>query len=716
MKSDSKNEITIKVKTLNTTTFPININKRSKISDLKTEIFKKVRIHQNNQKLIFQGKVLENDKSLTDYKIEEYDVIHLVETDSRQYQQPTSSNQNSNQNSNSNSNLGEYERLINSIFPSFDDILSSLRTNNNNTNNNNNNNNGNVINDLRNNDEEGIFDSFKHLLKYNTYNYVKATEVLNQNIDNLYNMYNNLIDLNLENSKRIKKLYCLNLNTNFKVGQWIDLRDRFDNWIEGQITEKRDHQIKVQYIGMAINMNEWLDTSSERIAPFRTYTIQKNLKNFFSLYPNKSPEYNREQIHSEQQNLVHVDVKKYEPINNHLIIFMDLIKEKIREILKSKTKLDGGGFDSKEAFLDYERFYSLSLMQIFPLLDRFGRILIDLANFLMYKSYKYFEDNIFNFRKNVYDESLRFMNIHDRRETVNKNRLKVFQTLVQFSCAKIEKDENIENIINNQSNNNNENNNNNRRPLYGIFINRPRELTRQDYINRSRRYMVGREHVSIIQNNKNINKSTKETQTDPIKNKFEIIQEQKKVSCIYIKSSYNKLILKLNENKDNNKDNNKENNKDNSNNNNKDKKNNIENNKDNNKNNNKDNNKDKKDNNDNKEKNENKVKSNEISNKEIKSNNNIKNNNYNNPPAVNKSNALFRSTKSNVIRKEKIEIDAGKKEEKKNQNINVNQSQNLNNLKLHKSVDKNGHLNNRNNKKGTFRIGKLNGKSIAKKK
>ena len=39
--------------------------------------------------------------------------------------------------------------------------------------------------------------------------------------------------------------------------------------------------------------------------------------------------------------------------------------------------------------------------------------------------------------------------------------------------------------------------------------------------------MVGREHVSIIQNNKNINKSTKETQTDPVKKRFEIIQEQK---------------------------------------------------------------------------------------------------------------------------------------------------------------------------------------------
>ena len=83
---------------------------------------------------------------------------------------------------------------------------------------------------------------------------------------------------------------------------------------------------------------------------------------------------------------------------------------------------------------------------------------------------------------------------------------------------------------------------------------------------------------------------------------------------------------------------------------------------------------------------------------------------------MSKNNALFRSTKSNVIRKEKIEIDAGKKEEKKDQNINVNHSQNINNFKLHKSVDKNGHLNHKNNKRGTFRIGKLNGKSTAKKK
>ena len=706
----SNNEITIKVKTLNSTTFPININKRAKISELKAAIFQKVRIHSNNQKLIFQGKVLDNTKSLTDYKIEQYDVIHLVETDSRQYQEPPSSNTNSNSNG---SSLGEYERLINSIFPSFDDILNSLRSNNNNNNTNNNNinnnnnntnnnninninnininNNGNSINDLTgNNDNEGIFDSFKHLLKYKSYNYVRAGEVITQNFDNLYNMYNNLIDLNLDNSKNIKKLYSLNYNTNFKVGQWIDFKDRFDNWIEGQITSIRDNKVKVQYLGMPPNMNEWLNKTSDRIAVFRSYTLQKNLKNFFSLYPNKSQEYNREQIHVQENiPISYTGIKKFEPLNNHLVLFMDLFKEKIKNIMKIKEKVDRGTtyFMSKDEFLDSERLYFLSCMQVFPLLDRFGRIMIDLANFLMYNSYNYFEDNIFNFRKNVYDESLRFMNIHDRRETVNKNRLKHFQTLVQFSCAKTEKDDNIENLLNNNENgnhnnenNNNSNNNNSRRPLYGIFISRPREPTRQDYINRSRRYMVAREHIDII-SNKTTNNLTKYTQTDPIKKKFDKIKQEKKVINIFIKSSYDKKIIKTTENKENN----------------------------------------------NKVNNLNEIKLN-LNNNPISKNNNINinnniinNNNVNNNNVINnKGNILLRSTANNhnnIIRKEKIQIEAKKKEDEKrevsnnnNNNNNNSNNNNLNNIKLHRSVDKKMHSNYTRVKKGGYKVTKSKGK------
>ena len=680
----NSNEITIKIKTLNTTTFPINIYKKAKISELKSEIFKKVRIHSNNQKLIFQGKVLDNNKYISDYKIENYDVIHLVETDSRNYQEPPSNN-NNNENP-----LNEYERMINSIFPPLDTLFRNYRNNNNNNQNNNDNNqnrinnnqNENVINNNSNreNDTEGIFDSFKYLLKYSSYNFIRSGEVITQNYDNLYNMYNNLIDLNLENSKSIKKLYSSNYNTNYKVGQWVDIRDRYDNWIEGQITGISNNRIKVQYMGMAPNMNEWIEMKSERVALFRTYTSQKNLKNFYSLYPNKSNQYNRDQIHAQENiPLYYTGIKEFKPLNNHLILFLDLFKEKIKGLLKIQEKLDRGvgTFDSKEDFLDNERFYFLGCMQIFPLLDRFGRILIDLANYLMYKSYKYFEDNIFNFRKNVYDESLRFMNIYDRKETVNKNRLKHFQTLVQFSCAKIEEDENIGNLNNNNSNNinnNNQNNDNIRRPLYGIIINRPREPTVQDHINRSRRYMVARIHLDIIakpdkkKKEKNINEYA---QTDLIIKKFDIIKKDKNVCNIFLKAEYKKPVIKL-ENKENNHlvINNNINNKIND------------------------------------------SKMNPIININITSNNNLINKPKNNNTLLKSTGTNFNNNNKSIIKKEKIQIDANKKEEDEKE-INIrNNIKNATGSRIHKSMDRYSIFNNK-GKKGGYRL-KSKGKLFKK--
>ena len=681
----NENEITIKIKTMNTTTFPINIYKKAKISELKSEIFKKVRIHSNNQKLIFQGKVLDNNKFISDYKIEQYDVIHLVETDSRGYQDPPSNN-NNNTNSNIDTTLNEYERMINSIFPPLNSIFNNFRTNNSNNNNNNNitNQNQNSINNINANnssDTEGIFDSFKYLLKYKTYNFPRSGEVITQNFDNLYNMYNNLIDLNMENSKSIKKLYSSNYNTKFKVGQWVDIKDRYDTWIEGQITSINNNKVKVHYLGMPPNMNEWIDIKSERLAIFRTYTSQKDLKNFYSLYPNKITEYNRDQIHVEENRpIYYTGIKKFDPLNNHLILFMDLFKEKIKKIIKIKEELERGvgWYHSKEDFLDSERFYYLGCMQLYPLLDRFGRILIDLANYLMYNSYKYFEDNIFNFRKNVYDESLRFMNIYDRRETVNKNRLKHFQTLVQFSCTKIDKDENNENNNNRNNNNNiNQNNNNeNRRPYYGIIINRVREPTREDIINRSRRYMVAREHINIISNKINKPKIDEKTQTELLFKKFNILKEAKKEIEIFIKSEPTKKIDKImfKENINISNSNNNLNNF-----------NNIL----------------------------NEPKTNPIININITNHNNSSNKIKNNNILLRSSANAFNNNK-NIIKKEKILIDAKKKDEDEKEIKIQNNIKNNNGFRIHKSMDRYSHLNNTKGRKGTYKL-KSKGKIFNKK-
>ena len=503
-------------------------------------------------------------------------------------------------------------------------------------------------------------------------------------------MYNNLIDLNLENTKSIKKLYSSNYNTKYKVGQWVDIKDRYDTWIEGQITGINNNRVKVNYLGMPPNMNEWLEMKSDRLALFRTYTSQKNLKNFYSLYPNKGNEYNREQIHvQENVPLYYTGIKKFEPLNNHLILFMDLFKEKIKSLLKIQEYINRGvnKFESKEDFLNNERFYFLGCMQIFPLLDRFGRIMIDLANYLMYNSYKYFEDNIFNFRQNVYDESLRFMNIYDRRETVNKNRLKHFQTLVQFSCAKIEKDENIENVNNNINNNNDSNNNNNniRRPYYGIIINRPREPTRQDYINRSRRYMVARIQFDIKAKG-NIKKGINQySQTEPIIKIFDVIKKDKNVVNIFFKGEKKiKEIKEIKEIKIENKENIHLDNKNDNNNNNKII---IE------------------------------PKNNSVININITSNNNIINKTKNNNILLRSSANNFNNNQNkNIIKKEKIQIDAKRKEEddKEIKIQNTNNNKNTTALRLHKSVDRYSHMNNTKLKKGTYKL-KSKGKIFNKK-
>jgi hypothetical protein len=270
------------------------------------------------------------------------------------------------------------------------------------------------------------------------------------------------------------------------------------------------------------------------------------------------------------------------------------------------------------------------------------------------------------------------MNIYDRKETVNKNRLKHFQTLVQFSCAKIETDENLENI-NNNGNSNNQNNENNRRPLYGIIINRPREPTVQDHINRSRRYMVAREHIDIIakpNKKKNINNNINEyTQTELNIKKFDVIKKEKKVCNIFLKAEYkkdNKVDKKL-ENKENSllEINSKTNN-------------NIL----------------------------NEPKMNPIININITSNNNVINKTKNNNPLLRSSATNFNNNKS-IIKKEKIQIDAKKKEEDEKE-INIkNNIKNTTGLKLHKSMERYGHLNNTKVKRGTYKL-KSKGKLFKK--
>ena len=409
---ESSNEILIKIKTLNSTTIPLKIYTNETIGGLKNKIFQKIRVSVINQRLIFQGKVLQNDKQISDYKIEESDVIHLVETDNRNYQPPPSSSSITNSD-NTQTQTNPYLAIFNSIFTSHP-------TSQNNTQN------------LSQNDTEGIYDSFKHILYPSTFNLQNTTEIITQSINSIYNLIDTSNFLNFDNSARIKNLYQNNIGgLEFKVGQWIDIRDQNLQWIEGQIIEVKDKQVKVHYIGTSSRMNEWIGTNSDRLALFRTYTAQENKLNekYSSAHPNKEDPNPNDTMHFTK-------VKKFSCISNDIIIFLDVIKEKITRILNQKEVLKHNRFDSKDALFDNERYEMLMIMQLYPLLDKFGRLLTDMAYYLMNTSFNYYTDNSYLFRKHIYDESLRFMNIYDTSETVMKNRLAQYQNLTKYSILR----------------------------------------------------------------------------------------------------------------------------------------------------------------------------------------------------------------------------------------------------------------------------------------
>jgi len=523
-------EILIKIKTMNSTTFPINIIKSSKISELKSKIFHKVRIHTTNQRLIYQGKVLDNSKKLEDYKIGDGDVIHLIETNNQNYQQPPNNN-NNNINTINNNNNNISSRIMESFFPNFTNLLrrsnniSEIRSNSTNPRPLNNNNNINT---------SGISDSFKHLIFSNKYNFSQSGEILTQQINTISNLIELSSNINPINAEITKFTYS-NKNNNFKIGQWIDVQEvNTQKWIEGQIINmrERDNTINVHYLGRPRNNNEWIKIDSERIALFRTFTSQDFLKNYYCPYPNS--------FNNNNNNNQLSYTKKFEPITNDLIIFIDIMKKNIEKILKIKEKFDNNYFESKIESDINLRYLNLLYMQLFPMLDKIGRLFVDLSNYLMYYSYKSFEDNIYLFKKNLSDESLRFMNVNDSSERVIKARINYFQKLCKFSVLKTDKEFDFMENNNNIDLNNNNNiirNENNNRPQFGIILNvRSYQQTREEEIRnaiqRSRNYSIFNQNFAIKNRKKKYEKKFDVLIIDKIKNIVQFLPKKKNEKII----------------------------------------------------------------------------------------------------------------------------------------------------------------------------------------
>lgn len=86
-------------------------------------------------------------------------------------------------------------------------------------------------------------------------------------VQNIINSKNKFDDQQIQQTKTITGFDFT--KSKLEVGQWIDVKDTIDQWLEAQVIRVRNNQAYVHYNGWGTRWDEWIDFSSPRIAQFK---------------------------------------------------------------------------------------------------------------------------------------------------------------------------------------------------------------------------------------------------------------------------------------------------------------------------------------------------------------------------------------------------------------------------------------------------------------
>jgi hypothetical protein len=453
--------IKIKLKTINGDALEISIDNALKVHDLKQIIENKLNIPSRRQRLIFQGRVLNEEMRLIDYKIEDGHVIHLVEQNVTLTNDIESNNRGHLNNLNENfininpnpdrmerysnflnmllnHNSGSVSSNVNSgssgFIPSsnnpFQSIFANTITNS-------------LLNSLNINSNQSttyqIPDSFKNLERPYSFNKIQSIEVIKQNINLIKEIIKNTqhIDNFQSAYKTTKKLFNIS-NTysrkyiNYKIGQWVDAKDSLDQWAEAQIIDikENDNLALLKFlpqISSSTASNEWISMNSERITLFRTYTLQSPFSKYNSAFPNSKSE----------SELVMTDIGNFDKFDNldDLINFMDNLREKIIKIIQTKEALyakKSRFYENKiteEEITSREKILCMLIMQVYPLMDRIGRLFTDFSNYLYNHSFNKFQDDLEKYKTNFSSNLFEERNTSRNMEEILNKKINMFKEL-----------------------------------------------------------------------------------------------------------------------------------------------------------------------------------------------------------------------------------------------------------------------------------------------
>jgi len=309
-------------------------------------------------------------------------------------------------------------------------------------------------------------------------------ETITQNLFQVKNMiefgnYNEFKENNNENKEY--DMNCFDLDKRIlEKGQWVDVKDTVNKWLEAQVIEvnKDKKKVKIHYNNWGDKWDEWINTNSPRIMPFRYHTRQKSLTNYNSPFPNKKPNPNISLLSFDNNSdtnknnlLQNIEEKGFIEILNEFIKINQVISGLSSSILSEHN-------NNNDNIIENQKKFYYNLKRLIPILDRFGRIYSDISTFfddLMRKNgIELISKNLFKGNSNIH-EDLKYFSFEERTkmtkeilskysESENKNgTLNFVSPINNFDAKLINYIPNIDTplLISERNTNNNHNDSNN---------------------------------------------------------------------------------------------------------------------------------------------------------------------------------------------------------------------------------------------------------------
>ena len=327
-------KITIKIQTMDNS-FSVSIINTATILALKQQISTLYKIPVEAQRLIYQGKLINDNDTIVNLKITTDCVVHLVARALEDANPPQEGANNSNNNNNF-YNMNN-ELLGDELIPVIQAPLRATRRR------------AHVI--LPHFDMSECFETlYQNLISINNFQKCKTS----------FKKDNNSRGANMETFDFLKSTY--------EVGEWVDVKDTIEQWLEAQVIQVRGTKAYVHYNEWAPRWDEWIDFSSPRIRNLKVYTLQPPSSVFSSPYPGRACDSNVEPQERSIDSIYYLE-KSREHLNN-------LVKDidKILELRKKKKKIFDKGYLNEA-----DREILFTATQMIPFMDRCGRLLSDLS-------------------------------------------------------------------------------------------------------------------------------------------------------------------------------------------------------------------------------------------------------------------------------------------------------------------------------------------------